>query len=242
MTLAIALGVRNIRCTIYEQSARITEIGAGVGIHPGAVRSLSLCDPSLAEAFDRVASLNGWPSKHAVWFDCLDGMSEVPAPELQPLFEMIGANGGNNPTRAAHRARFMDELVKLLPDGIAQFNKRLQDITEDPVSGKMTIKFCDGSVAEADAVLGCDGIKSRTRALMVGEDHPAAKCSYSHKYAYRGLIPMTEAIEALGAEKAENSVMWVRLPMPFGVVSTVDEGDSCNKLTVSRRWGRTVMS
>lgn len=209
VTLAIALSTRNIRCTLYEQSARITEIGAGVGIHPGAVRSLSLCNQGLADAFDRVAGGNGWPSKIPVWFDCLDGTSQTPAPELPPLFEMIAAHGGAAPTRAAHRARFMDELVKLLPDGITRFGKRLENITEDPGSGKLRIKFRDGSVAEADAVLGCDGIKSRTRALMIGEDQPGAKCSYSYKYAYRGLIPMQDAIEALGAEKAENSVMWV---------------------------------
>lgn len=212
VTLAIALAARSIRCTLYEQSSRITEIGAGVGIHPGAVRALSLCDPRLGDAFDRVASHNAWPAKRHVWFDCLDGMSETPAPELKPLFEMVAAHGGGTPSRAVHRARFMDELVKLLPEGIARFGKRLQDISVDEGSGKLSIKFRDGTVAEADAVLACDGIKSRTREIIVGEDQPGAKCGYSHKYAYRGLIPMQDAIKALGAEKAENAVMWVSLP------------------------------
>ena len=52
-------------------------------------------------------------------------------------------------------------------------------------------------------------IKSRTRGLVVGETSPAAKCGYSHKYAYRGLIPMERAIEALGEERAVNACMWV---------------------------------
>ena len=34
------------------------------------------------------------------------------------------------PRGGVHRAHFLDELVKLVPDGIAQFQKRLQDVTE----------------------------------------------------------------------------------------------------------------
>lgn len=74
------------------------------------------------------------------------------------------------------------------------------------------MKFADGSVAEADAIIGCDGVRSRTRAIMVGEDHPAAMASYTHKYAYRGLVPMSQASMALGAERAMNATCWVRGP------------------------------
>lgn len=76
------------------------------------------------------------------------------------------------------------------------------------------MKFGDGSVAEADAILGCDGVRSRTRAIMVGEDHPAAEASYTHKYAYRGLAPMSQASMALGVERAMNATCWVRLIPP----------------------------
>lgn len=72
------------------------------------------------------------------------------------------------------------------------------------------MKFGDGSVAEADAIIGCDGVRSRTRAIMVGQDHPAAMASYTHKYAYRGLAPMSEASLALGVERAMNATCWVR--------------------------------
>lgn len=67
-------------------------------------------------------------------------------------------------------------------------------------------------MAEADAIIGCDGVRSRTRAIMVGEDHPAAIASYTHKYAYRGLAPMSQASLALGAERAMNATCWVRRP------------------------------
>ena len=39
ITLAVALCKRRIRCTIYEQASAFGEIGAGVGMHPNAVRA-----------------------------------------------------------------------------------------------------------------------------------------------------------------------------------------------------------
>ena len=44
---------------------------------------------------------------------------------------------------------------------------------------------------------------------MVGEDHPSAYPVYTHKYAYRGLIPVEKAIETLGRDNATNAKMHV---------------------------------
>lgn len=207
LMLAIALHRRHIRCTIYEQAAEFGEIGAGVSISRNAVAAMELIDRSVLGAFNIVATRNKWDSKKGVWFDFMDAMSQAPASELQPLFSMVDPGVGQN---AVHRARFLDELTRLLPRDMAQFDKKLNHILDDRIgSGKMLMKFKDGSVAEADAIIGCDGIKSRTRVIVVGEDHPAAKPVYTHKYAYRGLVPMNQAIRVLGEERAVNSSLWV---------------------------------
>lgn len=207
LMLAIALHKRNIKCTIYEQAAEFGEIGAGVSISRNAVAAMEMIDRSVLGAFNIVSTRNKWDSKKDVWFDFMDAMSPTPAAELRPLFSMVDPGVGQN---AVHRARFLDELVKLLPRDAAQFHKKLNHILDDRIgSGKMLMKFEDGSVAEADAILGCDGIKSRTRVILTGEDHPAAKPVYTNKYAYRGLIPMDDAIQVLGEERAVNSSMWV---------------------------------
>lgn len=54
-----------------------------------------------------------------------------------------------------------------------------------------------------------DGIKSRVRQAVVGKNHPSAFPSYTYKYAYRGLVPMEAAVEAMGEEKAQNASMYV---------------------------------
>jgi salicylate hydroxylase len=62
------------------------------------------------------------------------------------------------------------------------------------------LHFADGSTAQHDAVLGCDGIKSRTRSLVLG-DSDATAAVFSGKYAYRGLISMAKAVEIMGNDE-----------------------------------------
>lgn len=235
LMLGIALHKRNIQCTIYEQAPEFGEIGAGVSISRNAVKAMELIDRSVLGAFNIVATRNKWESKKSVWFDFMDGMSSLPVSQLEPLFSMVDPGVGQN---AVHRARFLDELTRLLPRDGAQFNKTLQHIMDDrSSSGKLLLKFTDGSVAEADAILGCDGIKSRTRTLLVGEDHAAAKPVYTHKYAYRGLIPMGQATRVLGEERAANASLWVstdsqdRISIQFVLVSMLTV---CTKLGKNR--------
>ena len=108
---------------------------------------------------------------------------------------------------SVHRAHFLDVLVKLVPDGVAKFGKRVENV--EKVGEKMQIPFHDGSTAEADAVIGCDGVKSRTRQIVLGKDHESTNPTFTGKYAYRGLIPMEKAAGALGDDLARNSQMYM---------------------------------
>jgi salicylate hydroxylase len=98
-------------------------------------------------------------------------------------------------------------LVNLVPDGVAQFGKRVEKVEQK--GEKMLLTFHDGSTAEADAVIGCDGVKSRTRQILLGEKHETTNPTFTGKYAYRGLIPMEKAAKALGEELARNSQMYL---------------------------------
>ncbi|WPH02183.1 Hypothetical protein R9X50_00503800 [Acrodontium crateriforme] len=202
--LTIALTRRGLNVQLYEQAAKFGEIGAGVAFGPNAVRAMGVCSPDVTRAFETVVTRNQSPEKQQVWFDFCDGFSDYPVGEEKVLFTLANEMG----VMSVHRANFLDAMVKLVPDGITQFNKRLESIEEpDSLNDKVKIKFQDGTEALADAVIGCDGIKSRTRAWMLGQNHPGAKPVYTHKYAYRGLIPMEKAIEALGEQNAKNAKM-----------------------------------
>lgn len=205
--LAIALNKRGIKSTVYEQGNDFGDVSTGVSISRNAVKAMELVDRSVLGAFNIVSTRNKWDSKKSVWFDFMDGMSQQPAATLKPLFAMVDPNLGHS---AVHRGRFLNELGYLLPRNGIQFEKKLVHVLDDRIgSGKMLMKFEDGSVAEADGIIGCDGVRSRTREIMVGKDHPAARPVYTHKYAYRGLIPMEDAVQILGEERAANSSLWV---------------------------------
>ncbi|EFQ30890.1 uncharacterized protein GLRG_06034 [Colletotrichum graminicola M1.001] len=198
IVLAISLIKRNVPCVIYEQAHAFTEQSVGLGVTPNAVWAMQLCDAAIREAFDKV-------SGPLLQWNILDGTGETDDSIIQ--FSIGDATRG---LRGCHRGQFLKGLLGLIPESTIQFKKKLDRIEEPHgAHGKLLMVFSDGTTAETDAVIGCDGIKSLTRGIVVGHDHPSAKCTYSHKYAYRGLIPMPQAIEILGAERATAFGLWV---------------------------------
>lgn len=207
LTLAIALHHRAIPVTIYEQAPAFGEIGAGVSFSPNAVQAMDVCYPGITDAFKQVCTKNMWPSKQKVWFDYLDGHADSTNKAAFTISNELGQNG-------VHRARFLDKLVGLLPSDLARFGKRLSTTTT-LADGRQEMTFEDGSRAQADAIIGCDGIKSQVRQIMFGAGSPFAKPSYTFKYAYRGLVAMQDAVGAIGEERAQNACMHVSNIIPW---------------------------
>lgn len=106
--------------------------------------------------------------------------------------------------QSVHRAHFLDELVKAVPAQRAHFNKRLVAI-EDKAGSPVLLSFKDGTNAAADVVIGADGIHSAVRSYLLGPE--AAAPVFSGSVAYRGITSMDAAVEKLGAEYAQNSMM-----------------------------------
>jgi 6-hydroxynicotinate 3-monooxygenase len=70
-----------------------------------------------------------------------------------------------------------------VPAGQIALDKKLTDL--DWRSGGVTLRFADGSTAQADAVIAADGIHSRVRELWLG----AEKANYTRRVAYRTTFP-----------------------------------------------------
>lgn len=186
---------------VYEAAPAFAEIGAGVSLGPNSTRAMRLIDPAIYDGFLNCATNNGWEEKKDYWFSFRKGedRSTKTGSKILDLY----CEGGQS---SVHRARFLDELVALVPEEIAHFGKRLEDVED---RGKdVVLRFADGSTVEHSAVIGCDGVKSRVRAMIVGSDHAAVNPTFSGKYAYRGLIDMKDAADVLGDELARNSHMY----------------------------------
>ena len=125
------------------------------------------------------------------------------------LFTLYNDEGANS----VHRAHFLSELLKLIPSTVTRFNKRLSHITGDsssPSDHPLTLHFTDSTTSTADLIIGTDGIKSTIRAhLLSSSSSPSSSyaATYTNKYAYRGLIPMSIATDHLGATLTQNATM-----------------------------------
>lgn len=217
LCLAITLLRYDIPITIYEAASHFSEIGAGVYMGPNAGRAMKLMSPKIHEAFVKTSTGNQWKEKIDSWFTIRVGDERKADKEgfVKPgkkvgdaLFDVPMKAGGDR--GGVYRAAFLDELVKDIPDHVARFGKRLVDLSNaKDNSGDMVLHFADGTTAQHSAVIGCDGIKSKTRPWLLGKDDPASFAEYSGKYAYRGLIPMDKAVKLLGEEVAANSSIFL---------------------------------
>ncbi|GKZ24703.1 hypothetical protein AbraIFM66951_004115 [Aspergillus brasiliensis] len=96
-----------------------------------------------------------------------------------------------------HRGQFLEEVMKLMPDGVVECSKRVEGYEVLP-SGRIQMQFGDGGRVECDLVLACDGIKSLLRNHLFPQHHP----QYTHQFAFRGLVPMSTAVSKLGRYRA----------------------------------------
>ena len=95
-----------------------------------------------------------------------------------------------------HRAVFLDALASLVDPSILHFNKRC--VSMHALEGhKLQIVFADGSIAQADVVLGADGIRSivRTHVLKDGmelqeEILEPVRVAFTNTSVYRGLVSL----------------------------------------------------
>nr|GAT53019.1 mannitol 1-phosphate dehydrogenase [Mycena chlorophos] len=191
--------------TIYESAHHFAEIGAGVSFGPNASHAMRCISPEVYAAFERTETTNQSPEKKDVWFDFRFGETVDGRFSDEGLGEFICSVKCKNGQRGVKRSDFLDELIKVVPDGISHFGKRVTHYTSG--SDGVTLHFKDGATARHDVVLGCDGIKSSIRKTLLATN--PAEPFFSGKFCYRGLVPMDEAIAALGEEAAMNAQLYL---------------------------------
>ena len=169
--LAAAATLRQIGVDVqvYEQARQFTRIGAGIQMMPNSMkvlRGIGVEERLRRTAFQPYSHLN------RAW-DTGKVLRELPMPE-----NLFGA-----PYLCMHRADLHDALLSALPENIIHLNKELAGL--DQKAGRVTLTFTDGTHAQADAVVGADGIHSVVRDIIIGPDTPIHK----GRIAYRAVFP-----------------------------------------------------
>ncbi len=174
--LAVAgfLTQAGFRVTVYEQARRFERVGAGIQMSPNAVRvlrALGLEDRLRAVAFTPPT----WSHRAADTNDLLGDL--VLGPEAEARF---GA-----PYLVLHRGDLHAALWSVVAPEVVRFRHRLAGI--DPAGGagqRLRLRFEDGSAAEADAVVGADGVHSRVRELLLGPERPRFTGRVAHRTTF----------------------------------------------------------
>jgi salicylate hydroxylase/6-hydroxynicotinate 3-monooxygenase len=169
LTVASTLRLCGFDVHVYEQATRFARIGAGIQMMPNSMKVLRRIGVE-----DRVRATSFQPYSHLnrQW-DSGDVMRELPMPEA-----LFGA-----PYLCMHRGDLHEALASVLPPEIVHPGKKLVGLDEQ--SSRVALTFEDGSHAEADIVIGADGVHSIVRDLIVGPDMPIHK----GRIAYRAVFP-----------------------------------------------------
>ncbi|KAI8930396.1 hypothetical protein NX059_012476 [Plenodomus lindquistii] len=214
LALAVGLTKHGINVHIYESAPVFAEIGAGVAFGVNATAALRLIDPRLFGGYMKHATFNVDPQRGSTFLTMRWGTDERKEGghragdlmwQLDDKWHPERAQALGVQTRSCiHRARLLDELVALLPEGITSFGKRFQSV-EERDDGTLILEFTDGTRAHVAAVIGCDGIKSKVREFVCGND---LKATYAGESAYRAMVPKADMEAALGPELAGNGHLY----------------------------------
>ncbi|WP_084169566.1 FAD-dependent monooxygenase [Paraburkholderia ferrariae] len=158
--------------TLYEQAPAFARIGAGIHLSPNLMRVLRLLD------VHRHVLVAGQEPAAFVNRDGIDGAL---------LYRLELGDAANRRFGATFvtlkRADLHAALLSALAPGSISWNRRLAGL--DWRGERVALRFEDGSEAQADVVIGADGLRSRTREALRGFEKPV----YSGQVAFRGSYP-----------------------------------------------------
>jgi salicylate hydroxylase len=191
LTAANALRRAGVEVSVYEAAAELKEIGAGVALHANAMRVLRFI--GVEEAVRKVAGR----TEYAVTRDGITGRTISKTSRARQV-ELMGIEPAT-----VHRADLLDVLAAALPEGIASLGKRCVSVESGGTSA--VARFADGTDAEADVIIGADGIHSAVRTSLFGPDAPR----FTGKICYRSVIPTAAVRAGVLSDVAADNGQWL---------------------------------
>ncbi|MCL1961809.1 MAG: FAD-dependent monooxygenase [Desulfovibrionaceae bacterium] len=192
LSAAIALLKRGFDVQVFEQASELREFGAGIQISPNG--NCALASLGVFEALHRLA--NPSEAKEIRLWN---------TGKTWPLFD-LGAAAVRKygfPYMTVFRPDLLgvlaDEVRRLKPDAV-QVSARCVGVEQ--VGNGVRLQMEDGRTFTGDLLVGADGVRSKVRAALFGED----PILFSGMVAWRALIPMDRLPERFRRSVAVN---WV---------------------------------
>ena len=173
LTAAIALAQRGFDVRVFEQSSELREVGAGVTISTAATRVLDAI--GLTAAIHAQASFTA----QMAFVHYQTGRLLTGAPDFS---DGSTPGGGIHIHRADLHAIMARRFEELAP-GRLHLGCRLVEFGD--ADGPVWARFENGSTAEADLLIGADGIRSGVRTRLWGDGAPL----FTGQVAFRFMMP-----------------------------------------------------
>lgn len=174
LTAAIALLKEGHDVVVYEQAKEFFKVGADINLTPNAVRALDGLGNKVAEGLRKTAARPDFRISR-------DGFTGEETSRLGMSAEAERLYGA--PQLTIHRADLIEALANAFPAERVHFGKRLTGIQQN--NQAVTLEFEDGSTDTCDLLVGADGIHSRVRTAMHGQEKP----QFTGVVAYRAVVP-----------------------------------------------------
>jgi 6-hydroxynicotinate 3-monooxygenase len=145
--------------TVYEQAPSFSRIGAGIILSANVMKALRRLGVERALVETGIKP-HGYISR--AW-DTGETMYEI-------IFDAASEQRFGGPYLNIHRGDLHGVLEQVVTPGTIAFNYRLIDLKE--TSQSMRLVFDNGVEAEADIVIGADGIRSKVREFLLGSEAP----------------------------------------------------------------------
>lgn len=185
---ALALQKKGIQAHLYEQASALTEVGAGIVLHPPAIDLLYKWEVGnvLEEVGIPIKTMEVY-TEQGQFVSSLDLLTNGAQKELEATAKL-------NQQRFIHRAHLLDMLLSPLSSEYIHLNHKCESIFE--YEDYVEIHFTNGEIVQADAVIAANGIHSNTR-KMFSEDEPI----YSGLHAIR-MVLTREATKHIAKENS----------------------------------------
>lgn len=179
LTAALALQQQGKKVRLFEQAGQFGDVGAGITLSQPASRGLFSL--GLRETIEKTADIpvraGGADYQTGERLPGPDRIAEARAAGDIPYFYQL------------HRADMHDVLAHAVMAGDPEtitLDRKFVDFTQD--ADGVTATFEDGSTERAPVMIGADGINSRVRAILFGDE----SARFTGQVAYRFLIPVEQ--------------------------------------------------
>jgi 6-hydroxynicotinate 3-monooxygenase len=172
---------------VYEQAQSFERIGAGIHVSANVIKVLRRLG-----AEQRLNQIGIHPDifTSRKW-DTGDVLFELPLGE-------IGERKYGAGYITVHRHDLHAAILEKVEPGTIAFGRRLADVKQD--GNVVQMSFADGSEAEANVVIGADGVNSKLREAVVGP----SQSRFSGAIAHRAIYPS----RLLGGMQVRNCTKW----------------------------------